>query len=202
MTVMDSDSASTTGKRAHDAGKNEKGPSAAATDEPPAKTTPARRALLRPRPNIPTERKTAETPPLPPTVVLATAGGSASTDTHKLSEIPQHSTSPVITPSVAEPVPVEQEAVPVEADEAAEFQVETSGSGDDMSVTTATLKRARDETEEMDKTSSTTSEEPPAKTPQGRRFTLRPEPKISTDKRPADKTKQKNAGKQDGPGGG
>ncbi|KAH7967684.1 hypothetical protein HPB52_001644 [Rhipicephalus sanguineus] len=69
-------------------------------------------------------------------------------------------------------------------------------------VTTATLKRARDETGEMDKTSSTNSEEPPAKTPQGRPFTLRPEPKISTDKRPADKTKQKNAGKQDGPGGG
>ncbi|KAH7962423.1 hypothetical protein HPB52_016008 [Rhipicephalus sanguineus] len=102
----------------------------------------------------------------------------------------------------AEPVRVEQEARPVEADEAAEIQGETSGSGDDMSVTTATLKRARDETEEMDKTSTTTSEEPPAKTPQGRRFTLRPEPKIPTDKRPADKTKQKNAGKQDGPGGG
>ncbi|KAH7981877.1 hypothetical protein HPB52_001438 [Rhipicephalus sanguineus] len=54
----------------------------------------------------------------------------------------------------AEPVRVEQEARPVEADEAAEIQGETSESGDDMSVTTATLKRARDETEEMDKTFS------------------------------------------------
>ncbi|KAH7981646.1 hypothetical protein HPB52_000421 [Rhipicephalus sanguineus] len=84
-------------------------------------------------------------------------GGSAATDTHKLSEVPQHSTAPVITPSAAEPVRVEQEARPVEADEAAEIQGETSGSGDDMSVTTATLKRARDETEEMDKTSHNNS---------------------------------------------
>ncbi|KAH7984379.1 hypothetical protein HPB52_020121 [Rhipicephalus sanguineus] len=66
------------------------------------------------------------------------------------------------TLTAAEPERVEQEAVQVEADEAAEFQGETSGSGDDMSVTTATLKRARDETGETDKTSSTTSEEPPA----------------------------------------
>ncbi|KAL1438871.1 hypothetical protein MTO96_047609 [Rhipicephalus appendiculatus] len=59
------DNAIATGKRPHDAEKNEE-PSAAATDEPPAKTTPLRRSLLRPRPNLSTERKTAETPPLPP----------------------------------------------------------------------------------------------------------------------------------------
>ncbi|KAL1447607.1 hypothetical protein MTO96_028418 [Rhipicephalus appendiculatus] len=46
--------------------QDKKEPNVAATDEPPAKTTPLRRSLLRPRPNISTERKTAETPPLPP----------------------------------------------------------------------------------------------------------------------------------------
>ncbi|KAL1418372.1 hypothetical protein MTO96_005744 [Rhipicephalus appendiculatus] len=65
MTGIESDSTSATGKRPHDA-EDKKEPDAAATDEPPAKTTPLRRPLLRPRPNISTERKTAETPPLPP----------------------------------------------------------------------------------------------------------------------------------------
>ncbi|KAL1447352.1 hypothetical protein MTO96_028587 [Rhipicephalus appendiculatus] len=51
---------------AYAAEEDKKEPDAAATDEPPAKTTPLRRPLLRPRPNISTERKTAETPPLPP----------------------------------------------------------------------------------------------------------------------------------------
>lgn len=66
MTGIDSDSASATAKRPHEAGEKEKGPSAVATDEPPAKTTPVRRLSHRLRPNTSTERKTAETPPLPP----------------------------------------------------------------------------------------------------------------------------------------
>ncbi|KAL3224159.1 hypothetical protein MRX96_026741 [Rhipicephalus microplus] len=53
-------------QRPRDEGKKEKGPTAATPDEPPAKTTPARRPLFRPRPNISSERKTAETPPSPP----------------------------------------------------------------------------------------------------------------------------------------
>ncbi|KAL1418276.1 hypothetical protein MTO96_026054 [Rhipicephalus appendiculatus] len=65
MTGIESDSARETGKRPQDA-KNKAEPNAATADEPPAKTTPLRRSLLRPRPNISTERKTAETPPLPP----------------------------------------------------------------------------------------------------------------------------------------
>ncbi|KAL3173621.1 hypothetical protein MRX96_041445 [Rhipicephalus microplus] len=66
MTGIESDSGTVTGKRPRDEGKKEKGTTAATPDEPPAKTTPARRPLLRPRPNISSERKTAETPPSPP----------------------------------------------------------------------------------------------------------------------------------------
>lgn len=66
MIGIDSDSASAAGKRPHDADENEKGSSAGATVEPPAKTTPVRRPPFRPRPSTLTERKTAETPPLPP----------------------------------------------------------------------------------------------------------------------------------------
>ncbi|KAL3184116.1 hypothetical protein MRX96_000185 [Rhipicephalus microplus] len=66
MTGIESDSGSVTGKRPRDAGKKEKGTTAATPDEPPAKTSPARWSVLRPRPNISTERKTAETPPSPP----------------------------------------------------------------------------------------------------------------------------------------
>ncbi|KAL1451211.1 hypothetical protein MTO96_043915 [Rhipicephalus appendiculatus] len=69
MDVSGGASGTTVTKRGHDAtldAEGKKEPDAAATDEPPAKTTPLRRPLLRPRPNISTERKTAETPPLPP----------------------------------------------------------------------------------------------------------------------------------------
>ncbi|KAL3209982.1 hypothetical protein MRX96_037527 [Rhipicephalus microplus] len=66
MTGIESDSGTVTGKRPRDAEKKEKGTTAATPDEPPAKTTATRRPLLRPRPNISTERKTVETPPSPP----------------------------------------------------------------------------------------------------------------------------------------
>ncbi|KAH6920422.1 hypothetical protein HPB50_028589 [Hyalomma asiaticum] len=65
MTGIDSESGNVTGKRPHDRGKNERRPSGAATDEPLTKTTHARRPPFRSRPNLPTERNTAETPPLP-----------------------------------------------------------------------------------------------------------------------------------------
>ncbi|KAL3173628.1 hypothetical protein MRX96_041451 [Rhipicephalus microplus] len=60
------DSASTTGKRPYDAEKSEKGPRATMTDEPPAKTIPARRPLLMPRPNFSAVRRMVETPPSTP----------------------------------------------------------------------------------------------------------------------------------------
>ncbi|KAL3200994.1 hypothetical protein MRX96_012831 [Rhipicephalus microplus] len=66
MTGIESDSGTVTGKRPRDEGKKDKGTTAASPDEPPAKTTPAQRPLIRPRPNISSERKTAETPPSPP----------------------------------------------------------------------------------------------------------------------------------------
>ncbi|KAH6920423.1 hypothetical protein HPB50_028590 [Hyalomma asiaticum] len=59
-----------------------------------------------------------------------------------------------------------QEVMPVEVDEAAATQGETSGSGDEMSVTSATLKISHDKTREVEKTSSTSNEEPTAKTHQ------------------------------------
>nr|XP_037291102.1 uncharacterized protein LOC119186796 [Rhipicephalus microplus] len=65
MTGIESDSGTVTGKRPRDEGKKDKGTTAASPDEPPAKTTPARRPTIRPRPNISSERKTAETPPSP-----------------------------------------------------------------------------------------------------------------------------------------
>ncbi|KAL3240928.1 hypothetical protein MRX96_047880 [Rhipicephalus microplus] len=65
MTGIGSDSGTVTGKRPRDEGKKDKGTTAASPDEPPAKTTPARRPTIRPRPNISSERKTAETPPSP-----------------------------------------------------------------------------------------------------------------------------------------
>ncbi|KAL3215852.1 hypothetical protein MRX96_051265 [Rhipicephalus microplus] len=65
MTGIESDSVTVTGKRPRDEGKKDKGTTAASLDEPPAKTTPARRPTIRPRPNISSERKTAETPPSP-----------------------------------------------------------------------------------------------------------------------------------------
>ncbi|KAH6919875.1 hypothetical protein HPB50_029137 [Hyalomma asiaticum] len=64
--------------------------------------------------------------------------------------------------SVAEPEQAAKEVVPAEADEAAATQGETSGSGDEMSVTSATLKRSHEKTTEVEKTSSTSDEEPPA----------------------------------------
>lgn len=135
-------------------------------------------------------------------VVLAAAEGSASAEAHKVREEPQHLTAPVITPSVAEPEQAAMKVVPVDTDEAAATQGEASGSGDEMSVTSATLKRSHEKTTEVEKTSSTSNEEPPSKTPQGRRSTLRPTPNFSNDKRPGRKAKEKNAGEQDGPGGG
>ncbi|KAH6947115.1 hypothetical protein HPB50_017125 [Hyalomma asiaticum] len=73
-------------------------------------------------------------------------------------EEPQHLMAPVITKSVAEPEQAAKEVMPVEVDEAAATQVEvdeaaatqgeTSGSGDEMSVTSATLKRSHDKTRE------------------------------------------------------
>ncbi|KAL3225647.1 hypothetical protein MRX96_025685 [Rhipicephalus microplus] len=66
MTGIESDSGTVTRKRPRDEGKNDKGTTAASPDEPPAKTTPARRPLIRPQPNISSECKTAETPPSPP----------------------------------------------------------------------------------------------------------------------------------------
>ncbi|KAL3208915.1 hypothetical protein MRX96_052429 [Rhipicephalus microplus] len=65
MTGIESDSGTVTGKRPRDEGKKDKGTTAASPDEPPAKTTPARRPTIRPRPNISSERKPAETPPSP-----------------------------------------------------------------------------------------------------------------------------------------
>ncbi|KAH6945704.1 hypothetical protein HPB50_009683 [Hyalomma asiaticum] len=67
-------------------------------------------------------------------------------------EEPQHLTAPVMTPSVAEPEQAAKEVVPVEVDEAAATQGETSGSGDEMSATSATLKRSHDKTRELEKT--------------------------------------------------
>ncbi|KAL3199794.1 hypothetical protein MRX96_013458 [Rhipicephalus microplus] len=66
MTWIESDSGTLRGKRPRDAGKKEKGTTAVTLDEPPTKTTRARRPLLRSRPNISTERKTVVTPPSPP----------------------------------------------------------------------------------------------------------------------------------------
>ncbi|KAL3221787.1 hypothetical protein MRX96_050181 [Rhipicephalus microplus] len=66
MTGIESDSGTVMGKRPRDdEEKKDKGTTAASPDNPPAKTTPARRPIIRPRPNISSERKTAETPPSP-----------------------------------------------------------------------------------------------------------------------------------------
>ncbi|KAL3207233.1 hypothetical protein MRX96_039757 [Rhipicephalus microplus] len=65
MTGFESDSGTVMGKRPRDEGKKDKGITAASPDEPPAKTTPAWWPLIRPRPNILSERKTVETPPSP-----------------------------------------------------------------------------------------------------------------------------------------
>ncbi|KAL3251489.1 hypothetical protein MRX96_055100 [Rhipicephalus microplus] len=46
MTGIESDSGTVTGKRPRDEGKKDKGTTAASPDEPPAKTTPARRPLI------------------------------------------------------------------------------------------------------------------------------------------------------------
>ncbi|KAH6943793.1 hypothetical protein HPB50_027358 [Hyalomma asiaticum] len=114
-------------------------------------------------------------------VVFAATEGSASAEARKVGEEPQHLTAPVITPSVAEPEQAAKRVVPVEADEAAATQGETSGCGDEMSVTSATLKCSHEKTTEVEKTSSTSNEEPRAKTPQGRQSTLRPTPNFNND---------------------
>ncbi|KAL3210440.1 hypothetical protein MRX96_008685 [Rhipicephalus microplus] len=66
-TRSDDSGLAATGKRSHDA-EYKTEPNMAAMDEPPAKTThlPVWRLLIQPWLNISAERKTAETPPLPP----------------------------------------------------------------------------------------------------------------------------------------
>ncbi|KAL3214145.1 hypothetical protein MRX96_007271 [Rhipicephalus microplus] len=71
-----------------------------------------------------------------------------------------------------------------------------------MFATSATLKRTREKAGEPDKTSSTNNAEPPAKTPQAGWCRLRPKPKNPAVNPPPDKTKEQNARKQYGPGGG
>ncbi|KAH6933357.1 hypothetical protein HPB50_014387 [Hyalomma asiaticum] len=76
---------------------------------------------------------------------------------------------PGSAPPAAEPERAVKEAGPVEAGDAGEAHGETAGSGDDMCVTSATLKRPRGGTGQQDKEPTSNNEEPPAKTLQGRR---------------------------------
>ncbi|KAL3235388.1 hypothetical protein MRX96_022421 [Rhipicephalus microplus] len=87
------------------------------------------------------------------------------------------SSAPPITPSVDDPEPALKEGVPVDKVDATEAQRETLDS-EGMSVTSATLKRVRDEVSESGKTSTVNSEEPPAKTPQGLWCRLKMRPNI------------------------
>lgn len=136
-------------------------------------------------------------------VVPVTTGGAAPADTPKFPETLQLSTTPASAPSAAEPERVETDVVPVGTADTTEGQGETAADSDDeMCVTSATLKRPLDDSVEQDGASSTSSQEPPAKAPQGRRRSLKPKPKVPTDRRLADKAKENSAGKQDGPGGG
>ncbi|KAH7948090.1 hypothetical protein HPB52_018442 [Rhipicephalus sanguineus] len=128
---------------------------------------------------------------------------AAPADTPKVPETLQHSTTPASAPSAVEPERVETDVVPVGTADTTEGQGETAAdSEDEMCVTSATLKRPLDDAGELDGASSTNSQEPPAKAPQGRRLSLKPKPKVPTDRRLADKAKENSAGKQDGPGGG
>ncbi|KAH7981786.1 hypothetical protein HPB52_001096 [Rhipicephalus sanguineus] len=64
-----------------------------------------------------------------------------------------------------------------------------------MCTTSATLKRPLDDSGELAGASSTNSQEPPAKAPQGRRLSIKPKPKVPTDRRLADKARENRAGK-------
>ncbi|XP_075729353.1 uncharacterized protein LOC119163554 [Rhipicephalus microplus] len=124
---------------------------------------------------------------------FAPTGGASFTGTHKLpGHTPERVTVPFVEPPAAELVRIEEAAATEEADNAAEPRGETCRHGR-ISVRAT---RPRNLTR-----GTTCSEEPPAETPQGRRPTPRPKPKGPSDRRPADTVKQKNAGKQDGPGG-
>ncbi|KAL3248240.1 hypothetical protein MRX96_056647 [Rhipicephalus microplus] len=128
---------------------------------------------------------------------------AAQADTPKFPETRQLSTTPASAPSAAEPERVETDVVPVGTADTTEGQGETAADSDDeMCVTSATLKRPLDDSVEQDGASYTSSQEPPAKAPQGRRRSLKPKPKVPTDRRLEDKAKENSAGKQDGPGGG
>ncbi|KAH6944742.1 hypothetical protein HPB50_004751 [Hyalomma asiaticum] len=64
FTGIDSEDGNVTGKRRHDGRKNEQGPSAAGTDEPPTKTTHVRRSPFRPRPKLPIHTMTEINKPM------------------------------------------------------------------------------------------------------------------------------------------
>ncbi|KAL3188948.1 hypothetical protein MRX96_003097 [Rhipicephalus microplus] len=118
-------------------------------------------------------------------VVPVTTGGAAQADTPKFPETRQLSTTPASAPSAAEPERVETDVVPVGTADTTEGQGETAADSDDeMCVTSATLKRPLDDSVEQDGASSTSSQEPPAKAPQGRRRSLKPKPKADTPKFP------------------
>ncbi|KAL3245583.1 hypothetical protein MRX96_017889 [Rhipicephalus microplus] len=104
--------------------------------------------------------------------------GKCVADTPKFPETRQLSTTPASAPSAAEPERVETDVVPVGTADTTEGQGETAADSDDeMCVTSATLKRPLDDSVEQDGASSTSSQEPPAKAPQGRRRSLKPKPK-------------------------
>ncbi|KAL3194468.1 hypothetical protein MRX96_054071 [Rhipicephalus microplus] len=65
MTGIESDSGTVTGKRPRDEGKKTRAPLLPRRTNHPPKRLPARRPTIRPRPNISSEPKTAETPPSP-----------------------------------------------------------------------------------------------------------------------------------------
>ncbi|KAH7955609.1 hypothetical protein HPB52_001711 [Rhipicephalus sanguineus] len=124
--------------------------------------------------------------------------GAAPGDTPKDPEALQHLTTPASAASAVVPKRVERDVVPVGAADTTEGQGETAAdSEDEMCATSATLKRPLDDSGELDGASSTNSQEPPAKAPQGRRLSIKPKPKVPTDRMLADKAKENSGGKQD-----
>ncbi|KAL3250379.1 hypothetical protein MRX96_055521, partial [Rhipicephalus microplus] len=158
-TAADSDDemcvTSATLKRPLDDSVEQDGASSTSSQEPPAKAPQGRRRSLKPKPK-----------------------GRRQADTPKFPETRQLSTTPASAPSAAEPERVETDVVPVGTADTTEGQGETAADSDDeMCVTSATLKRPLDDSVEQDGASSTSSQEPPAKAPQGRRRSLKPKPK-------------------------
>ncbi|KAH7984752.1 hypothetical protein HPB52_023710 [Rhipicephalus sanguineus] len=104
-------------------------------------------------------------------LVSVTTGGAAPGDTPNGPEALQHLTTPASAPSAVGSKRVERDVVPVGAADTTEGQGETAAdSEDEMCVTSATLKRPLDDSGELHGASSTNSQEPPAKAPQGRRL--------------------------------